>query len=166
MEEKLYFKVNQTLEEADCKAYAKTLKATKTIWILYSVMCALFVLLAVVSRDTAQIIGAVTFAVALLVLMLNYPSKAAKSLMKNYRTLAGSMTVGGEVAFCENYIYDSDANSNRRIAYSQIISVTDKDNYYFLMLSDTVGIIIKKEAFTFGDPNALKAFIAAKQHGG
>ncbi len=164
MEEKLYFKFNETLSQEDYIAFAKASPAYKMIIIVYAVLIAfLGIFIAITTKgDPYYAIVYFPLIIMLIVVLLLYPKSLGKNLYKNALALYGPATLSSEIAFCEDYIYDTDANGYRRYSYDRIKKVVERKNYYFLMISKTAGIVIKKDSITYGEGDFV-SFINSKK---
>ena len=161
MEEQVYFKVEQVLEEADSKALVKCQQNYKTLLLSYALICLIFVSFNLRHVDDSVFmgIGSIVFVVIMLLLALRFPARAAKLSMKKARLVTGSAVITDEITFCEQYFYENVPNRSTRYTYQQIVKVKETKQHYFLMLSANLGIIVKKSAFTYGDSGTFAAFL-------
>ena len=163
MEEKLYYKFNETLNQEDYTSFAKALPAFKALILTYA---ALVVFLGIFIAATADgnpyyAIVYIPLIIMVIVVLLLYPKSLGKNLYKNALSLYGPSPISSEIAFCEDYIYDTDANGYRRYSYDKIKKIVEKKNYCFLMISKNAGIIVKKDSLTYGEGDFV-AFIKTK----
>lgn len=165
MDEKVYFKVQQVLEEDDSKALVKKQSNFKGLLLSYVLICLIFIYFNL-RYWSALSVGMCVFLVLLTTLLaFRFPARTAKLTMRNARILTGSPIISDEITFGEEYFYENVPNRSTRYTYRQIVRVHETKRHYFLMLSGSLGIIVKKDAFVFGEGATFVAFIEAKRQG-
>ncbi len=165
MDEKVYYKVQQVLEESDSKALVKKQSNFKALLISYVLICFIFIYFNLRDWNVLSVGMCVVWVLLVSFLALRFPARVAKTAMKNARILTGSAVITDEITFCEDYFYENVPNRSTRYTYRQITKVIETKRHYFLMLSGSLGIIVKKEAFSFGDSTTFTAFIESKRQG-
>ena len=167
MEEKIIFRVKQTLNENDYTAFAKKLKSVKTSQLIYLVMALLMLGNAGVMLYIGRFVEAVIFlalALIIMVLMFMYPSFIGANLFKNYAKLHNTKAITGDVVFSENQIYDISNNSRMTLQYYQFERIIETKKHFFLMITKSSGIILKKNSFVNGETPQFKQFVVSKSH--
>lgn len=165
MEEKVYFKAEQVLEEDDMKALVKKQSNFKALLLSYLLTCMVFIYFNLRYWNAFSVGMCAVFVLLTALLAFLFPARSARLAMRNLRIVTGSPVVSDEITFGEEYFYENVPNRSSRYAYRQIVKVYETKRHYFLMLSGSLGIIVKKEAFVAGDVTAFAAFIAAKRQG-
>ncbi len=167
MEETIVFRIKQTLNENDYTAFAKKLKSVKISKIIYFIMALLMVgnagIMFYIGRYTEAIIFLV-IALLILALMFIYPSFIGANLFKNYSKLHNARAITGDVIFCDNQIYDISNNSRMTLQYYQFEKVVETKKYFFLMITKSTGIILKKDSFINGEASQFMQYFLAKSH--
>jgi len=167
MEEKIVFRVKQIVNENDYVAFAKKLKSVKTSMVIYLIMSVLMFSNAGIMVYIGKIIEAIVFAaIALIILLLMffYPSIIGANLFKNYSKLHNARSISGDIIFSENQIHDISNNSRMTFQYYQFEKIIETKKYFFLMITKSSGIILKKECFVNGSADEFKAYFISQTH--
>lgn len=167
MEELIAFRVQQTLFENDYTQFSKKLKAVKAAKAAYIVLAVFMLLLAGVMaywEEYAQVVIFIVFAAVIVALAYSYPSILGKNLYKNTIKLQNANPIFNEIVFCENHIFDNSKNSSITFEYSQIEKIIETQNHFLLMITNSSGLIVKKDSFIQGDISQFRGFIASKSH--
>lgn len=167
MEELIYFRVNQTLGVQDYTEFSKKLAAVKMVRITYIILSVLLlgisVLMLALEQGATAIVWAI-IAVSTIILLIRYPKIMGNNLFKNSQKVHNSNLFHGETVFCEEHIFDNSRNSSLTLEYSQFEKIIETNEHFFLMITKTTGLILRKDSFTQGDINQFRGFIASKSH--
>lgn len=167
MEELIVFRVAQQLTERDYTAFSRKLKVVKTLKITYIILSVVLLFSAALlfsSGSAVQSIPIIIFVIMMLALSFSYPKLMGVNLFKNYTKLHNASPIPSEVVFCENHIFDNSNNSSTTFEYSQLERIVETDEHFFLMITKSAGLILRKDGFTQGDINQFRGFIASKSH--
>ena len=166
MEELIVFRVAQQLNEPDYTEFSKQLKAVKAVRITYIILSAVMIVCSLILLALKEFTGVVflLIAVSSIILIFKYPNIMGANLFKNYSKLHHSNPIPSEVVLCENHIYDNTVNSSTTFEYNQFEKIVETDTYFFLMITNSAGLILRKDSFTQGDITQFRGFIASKSH--
>lgn len=168
MEELIVYRVQETLFENDYVEFSNQLKVIRMIKVVYAIVAISMLLVTYLSSSLTDtfipLVLNIVFVVLMFILTFIYPKLMGKNLFKNQTKLQNTNPIYSDVVFTENHIYDNSKNSSITFEYSQIESIKETSTHFMLMITDTAGIIIRKDSFIQGDINYFKGFVSSKKY--